>query len=47
MKSLLAMLAMVGLAVSPRRCLRRFRLYGPEKAVFDKSFRLPDIERIN
>ena len=21
-----------------------FRLYGPEKAVFDKSFRLPDIE---
>jgi len=24
-----------------------FRLYGPEKAVFDKSFKLPDIERIN
>lgn len=24
-----------------------FRLYGPEKAVFDKSFRLPDIERIS
>lgn len=24
-----------------------FRLYGPEKAVFDKSFRLPDIERID
>jgi hypothetical protein len=23
-----------------------FRLYGPEKAVFDKSFKLPDIERI-
>jgi hypothetical protein len=21
------------------------RLYGPEKAVFDKSWRLPDIER--
>ena len=24
-----------------------FRLYGPEKAVFDKSWRLPDIERVN
>ena len=24
-----------------------FRLYGPEKAVFDKSWRLPDIEQIN
>jgi hypothetical protein len=24
-----------------------FRLYGPEKTVFDKSWRLPDIERIN
>jgi hypothetical protein len=24
-----------------------FRLYGPEKAVFDKSFKLPDIERLN
>ena len=23
-----------------------FRLYGPEKAVFDKSFKLPDIERV-
>ena len=23
------------------------RLYGPEKAVFDKSFKLPDIERVN
>ena len=23
-----------------------FRLYGPEKAVFDKSFELPDIERV-
>ena len=24
-----------------------FRLYGPEKAVFDKSFKMPDIERVN
>jgi hypothetical protein len=24
-----------------------FRVYGPEKAIFDKSWRLPDIERIN
>ena len=24
-----------------------FHLYGPEKAVFDKTFKLPDIERIN
>ncbi len=24
-----------------------FRLYGPEKAVFDKSWRLPDIEKVN
>jgi hypothetical protein len=24
-----------------------FRFYGPEKAIFDKSWRLPDIERIN
>jgi hypothetical protein len=24
-----------------------FRLYGPEKAVFDKSWKLPDIEKIN
>ena len=23
-----------------------FRLYGPEKAVFDKSFRLPDVELV-
>ena len=23
-----------------------FRLYGPEKAVFDESFRLPDIEKM-
>jgi hypothetical protein len=23
-----------------------FRFYGPEKPVFDKSWRLPDIERI-
>ena len=23
-----------------------FRLYGPEKAVFDKSWTLPDIERV-
>ena len=22
-----------------------FRLYGPEKAVFDKTFKLPDIEK--
>jgi len=24
-----------------------FRLYGPEKAVFDKSWKLPDIEKVN
>ena len=24
-----------------------FRFYGPEKAIFDKSWRLPDIERLN
>lgn len=24
-----------------------FRVYGPEKAVFDKSFKLPDIEKLN
>ena len=24
-----------------------FRFYGPEKAIFDKSWKLPDIERIN
>jgi len=24
-----------------------FRVYGPEKAIFDKSWKLPDIERIN
>ena len=23
-----------------------FRVYGPEKAIFDKSWRLPDIEKI-
>jgi len=23
-----------------------FRVYGPEKAIFDKSFRLPDIEKV-
>jgi hypothetical protein len=23
-----------------------FRFYGPEKAVFDKSFELPDVEKI-
>jgi hypothetical protein len=23
-----------------------FRVYGPEKAIFDKSFRLPDIEQV-
>ena len=25
----------------------RLRLYGPERAVLDKSFKLPDIKRIN
>ena len=24
-----------------------FRFYGPEKAVLDKSWKMPDIERIN
>ena len=24
-----------------------FRVYGPEKAILDKSWRLPDIERVN
>ena len=24
-----------------------FRFYGPEKAVFDKSWQLPDIEKVN
>jgi hypothetical protein len=24
-----------------------FRVYGPEKAIFDKSWRLPDIEKVN
>ncbi len=24
-----------------------FRFYGPEKAIFDKSWRLPDIEKVN
>jgi hypothetical protein len=24
-----------------------FRFYGPQKAIFDKSWRLPDIEKIN
>jgi hypothetical protein len=24
-----------------------FRLYGPEEAYFDKSFKLPDVEKIN
>jgi hypothetical protein len=23
-----------------------FRVYGPEKAIFDKTFRLPDIEKV-
>ena len=24
-----------------------FRVYGPEEAIFDKSWRLPDIELVN
>jgi hypothetical protein len=24
-----------------------FRFYGPEKALFDKAWRLPDIEQVN
>ena len=24
-----------------------FRFYGPQKAIFDKSWRLPDIEKVN
>jgi hypothetical protein len=24
-----------------------FRFYGPEKALFDKSWKMPDIERMN
>jgi hypothetical protein len=24
-----------------------FRVYGPEKAIFDKSWRLPDIEKVS
>jgi hypothetical protein len=36
--------------LGPHECKREFellfRLYGPEKAVFDKTWKLPDVEQL-